>query len=114
VDFLGRGTRIDVASVRILVLLAENFLPADPNVLDFEYGKNKPLEHHEPLDFARSVMDRIIAKHDPKASKKEGNRQKVASGINVARKAGMFARNLSSKRQKEMAQKAAKARWDSE
>lgn len=32
----------------------------------------KPLEEDEPLKFARAILDTIIAKHDPEASREEG------------------------------------------
>lgn len=69
----------------------------------------------DPNLFARSVLDQIIAKHDPEAVRKENpgkNPVAVALGLRGGSKGGKArAEQLSSKRRKAIAQKAAKARW---
>lgn len=76
-------------------------------------ARTKKLEQDEPLTFARGVLDQIIAKHDPEASRKAGkDPQKVASGIRGGSKGGHArAKNLSAKKRQAIAKKAAKARW---
>lgn len=74
-------------------------------------ARTKPIEHDEPLTFARGVLDQIIAKHDPKSVKGK-DAQKVASGLKGGAKGGQIrAQNLSSQERKAIAKKAAKARW---
>jgi hypothetical protein len=74
-------------------------------------AQTKPIEHDEPLKFARGVLDTIIAKHDPKSVKGK-DAKKVASGLRGGSKGGHTrAKNLSAKKRKAIAQKAAKARW---
>ncbi len=76
-------------------------------------ARTKPLEQDEPLDFARGVLDQVIAKHDPEASREAGkDPQKVASGIKGGSKGGHArAKTLSAKKRTQIAKKAAKARW---
>lgn len=68
----------------------------------------------DPNEFARSVLDQIIAKHDPEASREEGkDPKKVASGIKGGSKGGLArAKNLSAKKLKAIGKKGAKARWN--
>jgi hypothetical protein len=76
-------------------------------------ARTKPLEHDEPVDFARGVLDQIIAKHDPEASREAGkDPQKVASGTKGGSKGGHTrAKNLTTKKRSSIAKKAAQARW---
>ena len=65
----------------------------------------------DPNEFARSVLDQIIAKHDPESIKGK-DAKKVASGLRRGSKGGHErAKNLSSKKRSDIAKKAAKARW---
>lgn len=74
-------------------------------------AQTKPIEHDEPLTFARGILDQIIAKHDPKSVKGK-DAQKVASGLRGGSKGGHErAKNLSERKRKAIAKKAAKARW---
>jgi hypothetical protein len=68
----------------------------------------------DPVIFARSVLDQIIAKHDPEASRDEGkDPKKVASGTKGGSKGGHTrATNLTPKKRSAIAKKAAKARWN--
>lgn len=70
-------------------------------------------EEDESLDFARGVLDQIIARHDPEASREQGkNPAAVALGKRGGAKGGRTrAKNLTAKKRQEIAQKAAKARW---
>jgi hypothetical protein len=76
-------------------------------------ARTKPLEQDGPLDFARGILDQVIAKHDPETSKEAGkNPSAVALGLRGGAKGGHArARKLSTKRKKEIAKKAARARW---
>ncbi len=75
-------------------------------------ARTKPLEEDEPINFARGVLDQLIAKHDPKSIKGK-DAKKVASGLRGGSKGGhQRAKNLSSKKRSAIAKKAAKARWD--
>ena len=76
-------------------------------------ARTKKLEQDEPLDFARGVLDQVIAKHDPEAARKEGkDPQKVASGIKGGSKGGHArAKSLSPKKRSAIAKKAVEARW---
>ncbi len=67
----------------------------------------------DPVVFANSVLDQIIAKHDPEAIREQGkDPKKVASGIKGGSKGGHTrARNLNPKKRKSVARKAAKVRW---
>ena len=67
----------------------------------------------DPIIFADSVLDQIIAKHDPAAARKEGkDPRKVASGIKGGSKGGhVRANHLTAKKRSQIAKKAAKARW---
>jgi hypothetical protein len=65
----------------------------------------------DPNEFARSVLDQIIAKHDPKSIKGK-DAKKVASGLRGGSKGGHArAKNLTAKRRTAIAKKAAKTRW---
>ena len=76
-------------------------------------ARTKKLEQDEPLEFARGVLDQVIAKHDPEAAREKGkDPRKVASGVKGGSKGGHTrAKNLTSKRKQAIARKAAKARW---
>ena len=76
-------------------------------------ARTKKLEQDEPLDFARGVLDQIIAKHDPEASREAGkDPQKVAAGIKGGSKGGYSrAKALSAKKRSAIAKVAAKSRW---
>jgi hypothetical protein len=78
-------------------------------------ARTKPIEQDEPLDFARAVLDQIIAKHDPEAAREEGkNPLKVAAGVKGGSKGGHIrAKKLSMKKRKEIAEKGAAVRWKS-
>lgn len=64
-------------------------------------------------DFARSVLDQIIAKHDPEAVREQGkDPAKVAHGLKGGAKGGHArASKLSAKKRKQIAKTAAKKRW---
>jgi hypothetical protein len=72
------------------------------------------ISHHmakDPNEFARGILDTIIAKHDPK-SVKGRDAKKVASGLMGGSKGGHArAKNLSAKRRKAIAKKAVETRW---
>jgi hypothetical protein len=70
-------------------------------------------ETDDPIIFAHSVLDQIIAKHDPEASREQGKHPRaVALGLKGGAKGGHIrAQNLSPQKRKSIAQKAAKARW---
>jgi hypothetical protein len=65
----------------------------------------------DPNEFARSVLDQIIAKHDPESI--EGrDAKKVASGLRGGSKGGHArAKNLTAKKRSAIAKKAANVRW---
>jgi hypothetical protein len=79
-------------------------------------ARTKKLEHDEPLNFARAVLDHIIAKHDPEVAIEQGkNPHAVALGKRGGAKGGYArARNLSGDKRKLIAKQAADARWASE
>ena len=64
-------------------------------------------------EFARSVLDQIIAKHDTEGSREQGKHPRaVALGVKGGAKGGHIrAQNLSPQKRRSIAQKAAKARW---
>jgi hypothetical protein len=64
-------------------------------------------------DFARSVLDQIIAKHDPEAVREQGkDPKKVAAGLRGGAKGGKArAQKLSAKKRSAIAKKAVTARW---
>jgi hypothetical protein len=65
----------------------------------------------DPNEFARGILDTIIAKHDPKAVKGK-DAKKVASGLRGGSKGGHArAKTLTAKKRSQIAKKAAKARW---
>lgn len=65
-------------------------------------------------DFARSVLDEIIAKHDPEAVREKGkDPSKVARGLKGGSKGGRIrAQTLSPQKRRAIAKKAAKSRWE--
>ena len=67
----------------------------------------------DPNDFARSVLDQIIAKHDPEAVREKGkDPKKVAAGLSGGAKGGRArAKKLSAKKRSAIAKKAVKTRW---
>lgn len=69
----------------------------------------------DPNLFAKSVLDQIIAKHDPEAlaeTKPGKNPTAVALGLRGGSKGGKArAQALSSKKRKAIARQGAKARW---
>jgi len=67
----------------------------------------------DPNEFARSVLDQVIAKHDLEASREQGKHPRaVALGLKGGAKGGHIrAQNLSPQKRRSIAQKAAKARW---
>lgn len=67
----------------------------------------------DPNEFARSILDTIIAKHDPESVTGK-DPKKVASGLRGGSKGGRKrAENQSKKKLREIGQKGAKARWES-
>jgi len=69
------------------------------------------MSEKDPNEFARSVLDQIIAKHDPESIKGK-DAKKVASGLRGGSKGGHArAKNLTAKRRKAIAKKAAQSRW---
>jgi hypothetical protein len=68
----------------------------------------------DPNEFARSILDTIIAKHDPEAVREKGkDPAKVAQGLKGGAKGGRIrAQNLSSQKRRAIAKKAAKTRWE--
>ena len=76
-------------------------------------ARTKPLEEDEPINFARGVLDQIVARHDPEASREQGkNPAAVALGKRGGAKGGRArAANLSEAQKRTAAKKAAKARW---
>jgi hypothetical protein len=76
-------------------------------------ARTKPLEPDVPVGFARGMLDQIIAKHDPKASRELGkNPHAVAVGNRGGSKGGHArAKNLSAKKRQSIAKKTANTRW---
>jgi len=76
-------------------------------------ARTKPIEQDEPVKFARGVLDQIIARHDPEASRERGkNPAAVALGKRGGSKGGHArAKNLSERKRKAIAKKGAKVRW---
>jgi hypothetical protein len=69
------------------------------------------MSEKDPDEFARSVLDQIIAKHDPESIEGK-DAKKVALGLRGGSKGGHArAKNLSSKKRSAIAKKAAQARW---
>ena len=68
----------------------------------------------DPNEFARSILDQIIAKHDPEDAREKGkDPAKVAQGLKGGAKGGRIrAQNLSSQKRRAIAKKAAKTRWE--
>ncbi len=67
----------------------------------------------DPTLFAKSVLDQIVAKHDPEAVAETGkDPKKVASGLRGGAKGGHArARKLSAKERSAIAKKAVSTRW---
>lgn len=67
----------------------------------------------DPIVFADSVLDQIIAKHDPEVARAQGkNPAAVAFGKRGGAKGGHArAQNLTEKRRKTIAKKAVRTRW---
>lgn len=67
----------------------------------------------DPNLFAKSVLDQIIAKHDPEAVAETGkDPKKVASGLRGGAKGGHArAEKLSAKKRSAIAKKAVNTRW---
>jgi len=67
----------------------------------------------DPNLFAKSVLDQIIAKHDPEAIREQGkNPHAVALGLRGGSKGGHArAKSLSATKKKAIGRKAAKSRW---
>ena len=67
----------------------------------------------DPNLFAKSVLDQIIAKHDPEAVAETGkDPKKVASGLRGGAKGGHArAKKLSAKKRSAIAKKAVNTRW---
>jgi len=76
-------------------------------------ARTKPLEEDRPINFARGVLEQIIARHDPEASREQGkNPAAVALGKRGGAKGGHArAKNLSAKKRQEIAKKAVQTRW---
>lgn len=70
-------------------------------------------ETDDPIVFANSVLDQIIAKHDPEAIREQGkNPHAVALGLRGGSKGGHArAKALSATKKKAIGRKAAKSRW---
>jgi len=65
----------------------------------------------DPNEFARGILDTIIARHDPESVKGK-DAKKVASGLRGGSKGGHArAKTLTAKKRSQIAKKAAKARW---
>lgn len=65
----------------------------------------------DPNEFARGILDTIIAKHDPESVTGK-DAAKVASGLKGGSKGGHArAKTLTAKKRSQIAKKAAKARW---
>jgi hypothetical protein len=67
----------------------------------------------DPNEFARSVLDQIIAKHDPEDAREKGkDPAKVAAGLRGGSKGGRArAKKLTAKKRSAIAKKAAQKRW---
>lgn len=76
-------------------------------------ARTKPLEEDEPLNFARGILDTIIAKHDPESVREQGkNPAAVALGLRGGAKGGHArSQKLTAAKRQKIAKKAAKARW---
>jgi hypothetical protein len=69
------------------------------------------MSEKDPNEFARSVLDQIIAKHDPESIEGK-DAKKVASGLRGGSKGGHTrAKNLTAKKRSAIAKKGAQARW---
>ena len=77
-------------------------------------ARTKPPEEDEPINFARGVLDQIVARHDPEASREQGkNPAAVALGKRGGTKGGHArAKSLSAQKRKTIAKKAARSRWN--
>jgi hypothetical protein len=67
----------------------------------------------DPVLFAGSILDQIIAKHDPEVAREQGKDPKaVALGKRGGAKGGHArAKNLSAKTRRSIGKKAAASRW---
>ncbi len=67
----------------------------------------------DPNLFAKSVLDQIIAKHDPEAIREQGkDPHAVVRGMRGGVKGGPArAQKLTASKRKSIAQKAARSRW---
>lgn len=70
-------------------------------------------DQDDPIEFANSILDQIIAKHDPEAIAETGrDPKKVAAGLKGGSKGGHArSNNLTPKKRKEIAKKAIETRW---
>ena len=68
----------------------------------------------DPNVFARSVLDQIIAKHDPEVAREQGkDPKKVAAGVRGGAKGGHArAKTLSRKKRSAIAKDAIAKRWE--
>ncbi len=65
----------------------------------------------DPNEFAHSILNAIIAKHDPESVKGK-DAKKVASGLKGGSKGGHArAKKLTAKKRSAIARKAVKTRW---
>jgi hypothetical protein len=71
-------------------------------------------DKNDPVVFAHSVLDQLIAKHDPEVAREQGKDPKaVALGKRGGAKGGHArAQNLTEKRRKTIAKKAIRTRWN--
>lgn len=67
----------------------------------------------DPAKFARSVLDQVIARHDPEAAREQGKDPAAVSlGLRGGGRGGRArARNLTAEQRTAIAKKAANARW---
>jgi len=72
------------------------------------------MSEKDPNEFARSIFDQIIAKHDPEDAREKGkDPKKVAAGLRGGAKGGQArAGKLSAKKRSAIAKKAVNTRWE--
>jgi hypothetical protein len=70
-------------------------------------------ETDDPIIFAESILDQIIAKHDPEVAREQGkNPAAVALGKRGGARGGHArAKSLSAKKRREIGKKGATSRW---
>lgn len=70
-------------------------------------------ETDDPVVFANSILDQVIAKHDPEVARQQGkNPAAVALGKRGGAKGGHArAQSLSSKKRRTIGKNAAETRW---